>query len=89
MLGRAAAQPQGRLEPSSDRQVGSRAVERSPQHQALTGKFAALKERLASEGPTREFSSSVTLFMTGWLLEHISGMDRAIGRFMKEREKSL
>jgi len=26
--------------------------------------------------------------MTGWLIEHISGMDRALGRFIKEREKA-
>ena len=55
------------------------------QHQAFTGKVVELKERLAGEGPTGEFFSTVTLFMTGWLIEHISGMDRAIGRFMKER----
>jgi hemerythrin len=59
------------------------------QHQAFTGKVAELKERLAAEEPTREFISTVTLFMTGWLIEHISGMDRDIGRFMKEREKGL
>ena len=57
------------------------------QHLAFTRQVAGLKERLASEGPSGEFVSTVTLTMTGWLIEHISGMDRAIGRFLKEREK--
>jgi hemerythrin len=57
------------------------------QHRAFTGKVAELKERFEGEGPTREFISTVTLTMTGWLIEHISGMDRAIGRFMKEQNK--
>ena len=57
------------------------------QHQAFTSKVAELKERLAEEGPTRELVSTVTLTMTGWLIEHISGMDRDLGRFVKEREK--
>ena len=58
------------------------------QHQEFTRKVAELKERLLSEGPSRELISTATLTMTGWLIEHISGMDRAIGRFIKEREKA-
>ena len=54
------------------------------QHLAFARQAAGLKERLANERPTRELISTVTLTMTGWLIEHISGMDRAIGRFMKE-----
>ncbi len=57
------------------------------QHQAFTRKVAELKERLADEGVSGELVSAVTLTMTGWLIEHISGMDRAIGRFMKEQGK--
>lgn len=54
------------------------------QHQAFIRQVADLKERLASEGPTRALISTMTLTMTGWLIEHISGMDRDIGRFMKK-----
>jgi len=57
------------------------------QHQELTRKVAELKERLQSEGPSRSLVSTATLTMNGWLIEHISGMDRALGRFVKEREK--
>ncbi len=56
-------------------------------HQEFTRKFEGLKERLASEGPTRELISTVTLTVTGWLMEHISGKDRDIGRFIKEQER--
>jgi hemerythrin len=54
---------------------------------AFTRQIAALKERLKNEGTTPSLISTVSLTMTGWLIEHISGMDRAIGRFAKEREK--
>jgi hemerythrin len=57
------------------------------QHLLLTAKVAELKERLGKEGPTPEFVCSAGLLMTGWVIEHISVMDRAIGQFMKEREK--
>lgn len=58
------------------------------QHLVFTRQIAALKERLKHEGTTPGLISTVSLTMTGWLIEHISGMDRAIGRFVKEREKS-
>jgi hemerythrin len=57
------------------------------QHMAFTRQIVALKERLKNEGTTPSLISTVSLTMTGWLIEHISGMDRAIGRFVKEREK--
>ena len=56
------------------------------QHQVFTAKIAELKERLDSEGPTVALVTSVGLLMTGWLIEHISFMDRAIGKFVKERQ---
>jgi len=56
------------------------------QHQELTRKVAELKERLNSEVPDPALISSTGLLLTGWLIEHISVMDRAIGRFMKEMQ---
>ncbi len=53
------------------------------QHLELTRKVAELKERLGTEGPDPDLIASAGLLMTGWLIEHISVMDRAIGRFMK------
>lgn len=56
------------------------------QHRKFTAELAAMKERLSSDGPTRFFVGTVSRMMTGWLIEHISGMDRAFGRFARERE---
>lgn len=58
----------------------------SMQHQELSRKVAELKESIEKEGPEPNIISSAGLLMTGWLIEHISVMDRAIGRFMKERQ---
>lgn len=57
------------------------------QHQELSRKVAELKQRIENEGADPNQVSSVGLLMTGWLIEHISGMDRAIGRYMKEMQK--
>jgi hemerythrin len=56
-------------------------------HQEFIGKVASFKERLNNEGPTQQLVASAGLLMTGWLIEHISGMDRAIGRFKNEHGK--
>jgi len=55
------------------------------QHQAFTSQLALLKERLRSEGPVQSLVTSMSLFINGWLIEHISRMDRAMGRFVKEK----
>jgi hemerythrin len=56
------------------------------QHLELIRKVAELRERLGSKGPAPDLVASAGLLMTGWLIEHISVMDRAIGRFMKETQ---
>ena len=53
------------------------------QHLELTRKVAELKEHLKNEGPGPSIIASAGLLMTGWLIGHISVMDRAIARFMK------
>ena len=55
------------------------------QHRKFVADLADLKERLSKEGTTRFFISRVSRVMVGWLIEHISGMDRAFGRFARER----
>jgi hemerythrin len=57
------------------------------QHQEFTRKVAELKERFTSEGPSPGLNSTVAITVTGWLIEHISRSDRAIGQFLKEQEK--
>jgi hemerythrin len=57
------------------------------QHLAFSREVASFKVRLREEGPTRNLVAAVSRFMTGWLIEHISGMDRPLGRFVKELER--
>lgn len=59
------------------------------QHLLFVREVASLKERLKSEGPTKAVVATVNRVMIGWLIEHISGMDRALGRFAKEGESRL
>ena len=51
-------------------------------HLAFTRQVATFRDRLRLEGPTPNLVTSVNMTMTKWLIKHISGMDRAIGRFM-------
>jgi hemerythrin len=57
------------------------------QHQELTQKVAELKARINKEGLSADLVSSAGLLMTGWLIEHISVMDRAIGEFAREKKR--
>jgi len=54
------------------------------QHQEFTGEVGRIKERLRLEGPTQSLVSGMTMYIAGWLVQHISGMDRAIGRFVNQ-----
>ena len=56
-------------------------------HQKFIRDVVSFKERFKNEGPTQPLITSAGLLMTGWLIEHISGMDRAIGKFMLEQGK--
>src|SRR6185369_8895646 len=53
-------------------------------HKELAFRVAELRERLVTHGPDPALVTSTGLLLTGWLIEHISVMDRAIGRFLKE-----
>ncbi len=55
-------------------------------HQDFIRQVEALRERLVKEGPTQRLAGSLTLAINGWLIEHISRMDRAVGRFVKEKK---
>lgn len=68
------------------RQIGFPALpDHQEVHQAFVRQVSQFKERLITEGPTPELVSLVSMTMTGWLIKHISGMDRAIGTFYKEQ----
>lgn len=50
-------------------------------HQAFMGQVEALKERIRVDGLTKDLVSTMTTFITSWLVEHISTADRAISTF--------
>jgi hemerythrin len=52
------------------------------QHQDFTVEVGRIKELLKTEGPTPRLVSSMTRFVSSWLIQHISTMDRAIGAFV-------
>ena len=51
-------------------------------HRVFAGEVGKLKERLKSEGPTPTLVTTITTFVTNWLLDHICNTDRAIGRYV-------
>jgi hemerythrin len=51
-------------------------------HLAFAADVTKLKEQLRTEGATLPLINTMTMFITNWLVEHISTMDRAIGRFV-------
>ena len=52
------------------------------QHLEFVREIGKIKERLKAEGPTQSLASDLSRFISGWLIQHISHMDRAIGRFV-------
>ena len=56
-------------------------------HLEFRQKVITLRDRLEKEGPTQELIPASGLLMTSWLIEHMTGMDRAIGKFMIERSE--
>lgn len=52
------------------------------QHQFFTNEISVLKERLRSEGPNAALIGKIRMFVTDWLIEHISRMDRDIAQYV-------
>ncbi|WP_224981418.1 bacteriohemerythrin [Geomonas agri] len=57
-------------------------------HLAFIDQINQLKERLKVEGLSQNVVNSMTNFITSWLIDHISTMDRAIGRFVNNSSAS-
>lgn len=49
-------------------------------HKNFIAEVGRLKERLKNEGPSPTLISTMTLFISNWLIDHISNMDREIGK---------
>jgi hemerythrin len=55
------------------------------QHLAFTAEVRKLKKQLKEEGPHQTLIAAITNFMAGWLVKHVSVMDKAIGKFMTDK----
>jgi hemerythrin len=55
-------------------------------HRTFTTEVGKLKERLRVEGPTETLVSHMRMFISGWLVEHISNIDRALAAFVTSSE---
>lgn len=51
-------------------------------HREFAAEVTRLKEVLKDEGPTPALISRMTTFISNWLVDHISNMDRAIGKYV-------
>ena len=58
-------------------------------HMAFARQVASFKDLLRREGATEDLVTSVSMSMTKWLIKHISSMDRAIGRFVKQQQVTV
>ncbi|UFS70002.1 hemerythrin family protein [Geomonas sp. RF6] len=57
-------------------------VKHKERHLAFVKEVNVLKERLRQEGPTDTLTASAKLFISEWLYEHISKMDRALEEYV-------
>lgn len=57
------------------------------QHLEFTAEVGKMTERLKKEGPTDALVSELSQYVNGWLVKHISYMDRAIGLFIAKSRK--
>lgn len=56
------------------------------EHREFAAEIGRVKERLKTEGPGQGLVSGLTQFVSSWLVQHISHMDRAIGRFVNRAD---
>jgi hemerythrin len=54
-------------------------------HQQFAAEVTRLKEVLRTDGPSPSLISTATTFISTWLVDHISTMDRAIGNYVVAR----
>ncbi|GAW65536.1 hemerythrin [Geoanaerobacter pelophilus] len=54
-------------------------------HEAFIENVNQLKERLKVEGLSQALVTTLTSFITSWLVQHISTEDRAIGTFVNQK----
>ncbi len=55
------------------------------QHEGFRATLSNLEEELVEEGATKMLADSIDTLLVQWLFEHISQIDVAFGKFLKEK----
>ncbi len=55
------------------------------QHEEFKASLKNLVDDYEYEGVTRALTTSVNVFLLNWLVNHIKGVDRKLGEFLKEK----
>ena len=59
--------------------------EQKKQHQEFKAILNHIVEDFKEEGPTKALATSINVFLLNWLINHIKGSDRKIGKFLSEK----
>jgi hemerythrin len=58
-------------------------VPQQAEHKQFLGEFAGLRARLAADGATSELAIIIQRQVCSWLVRHINGSDKQIGKFAR------
>jgi hemerythrin len=56
------------------------------QHLEFINTLKHLSDDFLEDGATADLAESVNIFLFNWLVKHIQGVDRAFGRYLKEKQ---
>ncbi len=59
------------------------------QHKAFKGMLRQLVDDFREEGATKALATSINVFLTNWLIQHIQGVDAELGTFLNEKGVTL
>lgn len=57
------------------------------QHRGFMRAVGMMRDRFEEEGPTRELREELESFLVSWLRDHIGSSDRALARWLAERNR--
>ena len=60
-------------------------VERQETHKIIVHRFSELHQKLATDGLSAELINLLQQELSGWIRDHVTGMDQEFGNFYKSR----
>ena len=61
-------------------------VEQQKTHEEFVHRFGELHQQLATDGLSEELANLLQLELSGWIRNHVTGMDQQFGSFYKARD---